>query len=148
MTQTAISVPRVGRRKRFRLMRNEVIWGYLFIVPWALGFIMFTAGPMIASAIFSFMKYDIVQPMKWLGLVNYSRLLQDALIGAVAGGAGIDDLIAVGGGVLKVELLFEDFREQLIELDGKTFGEGITENEDAVFTGWFLVGVFRAADAA
>ena len=80
MTRAIVSVPRVGRRRRSRLMRNEVTWGYLFIVPWALGFILFTAGPMVASMVISFMRYDIVQPMKWAGLANYSRLTQDFLI--------------------------------------------------------------------
>ena len=79
-TRAAVSVPRVGRRRRSRLMRNEVTWGYLFIVPWALGFILFTAGPMVASLVISFMRYDVVQPMKWAGLANYTRLMYDTMI--------------------------------------------------------------------
>lgn len=53
--------------------------GYVFMSPWLLGFLLFTAGPMIASALLSFMKYEIVVPPKWTGTYNYTRLFSDSL---------------------------------------------------------------------
>lgn len=69
-----------GRRTRSRLRWNESLWGYLFILPWALGFLLFTAGPMVASFVLSFTQYDIVQAPEFAGLYNYQRLIQDVLI--------------------------------------------------------------------
>jgi len=45
--------------------------GYLFIAPWLLGFLAFFAGPIVASLVLSFTKWDIVSPPHWVGLRNY-----------------------------------------------------------------------------
>jgi len=80
VTQNAVTIgaARKGLR-RSRLLRREMLDGYIFMSPWLLGFIIFTAGPMIASAVFSFMKYEIVVPPKWTGTSNYTRLFSDSL---------------------------------------------------------------------
>lgn len=49
-------------------------WGYLFIAPWLLGFLIFTAGPMIASFALSFTDNDLSSG-KFVGLRNYSDLV-------------------------------------------------------------------------
>lgn len=62
--------------KEFR--KNLV--GYLFISPWLLGFLVFTAYPFLRSIYLSFTRYNIVTPPKWVGLANYEMLLtQDDL---------------------------------------------------------------------
>ena len=48
--------------------------GYAFIIPWIIGFLVFTIGPMLASLYFSFTKYDIVDPPQWIGLANYAHI--------------------------------------------------------------------------
>jgi len=35
---------------------------YLFISPWIIGFLVFTAGPMLASLYFSLTDYNVLQP--------------------------------------------------------------------------------------
>ncbi len=50
---------------------KEAVVGYLFIAPWLLGFLAFFAGPIIASFVLSFTKWDIVSPPHWVGLRNY-----------------------------------------------------------------------------
>lgn len=60
---------RVSRSLAWR----EAAAGYLFIVPWMLGFMVFTFGPMLASLYFSFTEYNIVSSPKWVGLANYAR---------------------------------------------------------------------------
>lgn len=42
--------------------------------PWIIGFLIFTAFPVVASLYFSFTKYDVVSSPKWVGLDNYRRL--------------------------------------------------------------------------
>jgi ABC-type sugar transport system permease subunit/ABC-type glycerol-3-phosphate transport system substrate-binding protein len=66
---------RVFQIRRMRqLGRVEAIAGYVFIAPWLLGFLIFTAGPMIASLYFSFCDYDVLHPARWVGLHNYAEM--------------------------------------------------------------------------
>lgn len=51
--------------------RREAITFYLCISPWLIGFIVFTAGPMIASLALSFTEWDILTPPEVVGLKNY-----------------------------------------------------------------------------
>jgi len=55
--------------------RREALEGYLFLLPWALGFLLLIAGPMIASLYLSFTQYDIARPPVFSGIDNYSRAL-------------------------------------------------------------------------
>jgi multiple sugar transport system permease protein len=50
--------------------------GFLFILPWLLGFLVFTAGPMVFSLYLSFTKYNL-STMEWVGTRNYERLLTE-----------------------------------------------------------------------
>ena len=62
-------------KRRISLSQREALWGYSFIVPWIIGFVIFTVGPMIASLYFSFTRYNIVDPPTWIGVQNYQRML-------------------------------------------------------------------------
>lgn len=75
----AIAVPRLRTRsaRKGNLARREATAFYLFIAPWIFGFLVFTLGPVLASAYFSFTKYDIANPPKWIGFANYSTLFHD-----------------------------------------------------------------------
>lgn len=65
----------VWRRARLgRLARSEARWGFFCIAPWMVGFLVLTAGPMIASLFFSFTDYDVLSPPRWVGLRNYADL--------------------------------------------------------------------------
>lgn len=67
----------VMRRSRLRPALKEEMTGWLFAMPWILGFIFFTAGPMLFSLYTSFTKYNIIASPKWIGLENYQNLLQN-----------------------------------------------------------------------
>ena len=45
--------------------------GYLFLLPWLIGFVVLTAGPTLASLYLSFTDYDLLRPPRWSGLKNY-----------------------------------------------------------------------------
>lgn len=49
-------------------------WGYAFVAPWVLGFVLFTAGPMVASIVLSLTDYDLAHA-KFVGISNYAELL-------------------------------------------------------------------------
>src|ERR1700681_4887951 len=75
-TSTLRSVP--ASRLVF-LRRLETRWGILFIMPWIIGFLLFSAFPMMASLYLSFTDYNLaskadVSP-QWIGLANYSKML-------------------------------------------------------------------------
>ena len=59
--------------------RREAIGGYLFILPWIIGVVVFLLGPIAASFYFSLTNYQVVKAPEWAGLANYQRLLNDDL---------------------------------------------------------------------
>lgn len=58
---------------RSQMQSHEAKWGYIFLLPWLVGLIVFWIGPIIASAWFSLMEYDVLSPPQWIGLDNYVR---------------------------------------------------------------------------
>jgi multiple sugar transport system permease protein len=54
-----------------KLARREAIEGYLFILPWILGFLMFRFGPMLYSLFLSFTDYAARGAPNWIGFENY-----------------------------------------------------------------------------
>ena len=61
------------------LARREARQGLLFVAPWIFGFIAFTALPMIATFIFTFLNITLRQeePLGFVGLDNYVTLGRD-----------------------------------------------------------------------
>jgi multiple sugar transport system permease protein len=57
----------------------EDLWFYFFIMPWLVGFVLFTAGPMIASVLISFTRWELVRTPEWVGFENWIRLAGDKL---------------------------------------------------------------------
>lgn len=71
---------RTSTRSRSRaIRRRQNIEGYLFASPWLIGFLLWQLGPFIASAWFSLNRWDLLTPMRFIGLDNYRRLIADAL---------------------------------------------------------------------
>ncbi|AXK31653.1 sugar ABC transporter permease [Streptomyces armeniacus] len=65
------------RRWRASWRRHDTRAAYLFISPWIFGFVVLTAGPMIASLVLSFTNYDGIGPTKGVGMENYRQLFED-----------------------------------------------------------------------
>ena len=59
--------------------REDVITAYLCLLPWIIGFICFTLGPMVFSIGLSFFRADMLTPSRFVGLHNYQELLRDPL---------------------------------------------------------------------
>lgn len=55
--------------------RREAIAGYLFILPWIIGFLVLQLGPVIASAVLSFTSWRGFGTIRWRGIDNYVELL-------------------------------------------------------------------------
>lgn len=55
-------------------------WGWLFISPWAIGFLVFTFGPMVASLYFSLTRFDGRNFPEFIGFGNFANLVSDAKV--------------------------------------------------------------------
>jgi multiple sugar transport system permease protein len=51
---------------------------YLFLLPWLIGLIVITIGPLLASLYLSFTNYNLIQAPEFTGLENYMRMFGDA----------------------------------------------------------------------
>ena len=60
-----------------RRRNREARWALLFLAPWLIGFVFFTAGPMIASLVLSFTHYDLINAPTAAGVDNYRTMLHD-----------------------------------------------------------------------
>jgi multiple sugar transport system permease protein len=72
-TSSATVAAQPARRRSSPLTRRKAIEGYLYISPFLLGFLIFTAYPLIASFYLSFTSYNIISDPTWIGLENYHR---------------------------------------------------------------------------
>jgi multiple sugar transport system permease protein len=77
------------RTRKFSWPPKSLRWGrkqrtnfkiaMIFLLPWTIGFLVFTLYPMVASLVYSFSIYHSNQPLEWIGLQNYTDLLKDRL---------------------------------------------------------------------
>lgn len=97
---------RMGLKKR---QSRENVYGYIFILPWIIGMLCFTLGPMIFSLVTSFADYNMLK-IDFIGIDNYVNMLtrdqlfwksfQNTLIYAVMN----IPLVTVGGVIVAVIL--------------------------------------------
>src|SRR3954468_9531267 len=61
--------------------RREAMAGYAFILPWVIGFLVFTIGTMVYSLVISFTHYNLATgTAPPAGMSNYKQLLDDPLV--------------------------------------------------------------------
>jgi len=53
--------------------------GWLFASPWIIGFFLWTLGPMLASLVIAFTKWDLITAPTYIGLDNFRTLANDSL---------------------------------------------------------------------
>src|SRR3981081_2490263 len=73
VSSIARSLSVVSRRRGSPLARRKAIEGYLYISPFLIGFVVFTAYPLIASLYLSFTNYNLLSAPVWAGVENYTR---------------------------------------------------------------------------
>ncbi|WP_068610185.1 carbohydrate ABC transporter permease [Paenibacillus swuensis] len=71
------SKPKIKSPGILRTLRKHM-WGYLFIVPAAVIFILFLWMPIIKGFVYSFYDVDFVQGNEFVGLDNYKTVFQDS----------------------------------------------------------------------
>jgi multiple sugar transport system permease protein len=61
------------------LAQREALFGWLFVGPAVLGFLLWVGGPMIYSAWLSLNDWDMIRPARFVGLDNFVRMFNDPL---------------------------------------------------------------------
>ncbi|WP_214466281.1 carbohydrate ABC transporter permease [Microbacterium flavescens] len=67
-------------RSRRRAKRRNVASALLFLSPWLIGFLVFTAWPLIYSVYLSLTDYDVINDPEFVGVENYAELFADPKI--------------------------------------------------------------------
>jgi len=55
--------------------KQDTLIAWLFVAPWAIGFLIFGLYPIIMSLYYSLCQYDVLRVPRFIGLQNYSQLL-------------------------------------------------------------------------
>jgi multiple sugar transport system permease protein len=76
MSTITDTIPKRGLSKQ---SRREALEGYVFILPWLIGALIFTVGPIIVSLYLSLTDFEVVKAPVFRGFDNYVRLFQDKL---------------------------------------------------------------------
>ena len=61
-------------RKLSETLDNEKVAGYVFILPFIIGLLVFTVVPFFTSLYLAFPYYNVLSPAKWIGLENFKRM--------------------------------------------------------------------------
>ena len=64
-------------KHKIRYKKKDITLGYLFLLPWLIGFFGLTVGPMIMSFFYSLCDYDMLTAPKFIGLDNYVEMFAD-----------------------------------------------------------------------
>jgi multiple sugar transport system permease protein len=122
--QRAIASPRLAATRSGITLRRDLT-GWLFAAPFVVVFLVFMAGPILASLALSFTSFglrDLRNPVgaSFVGLANYAELATDPKFLGAAGNtayfvvagvpltliAGLAVALALNGGVQRVQTLF------------------------------------------
>ncbi|NPV09682.1 MAG: sugar ABC transporter permease [Anaerolineae bacterium] len=74
---------------------REHVEAYVFLLPWILGFLAWTLGPMLTSAGLAFTDYQILLAPKWVALENFRHMLEDELFVKALGNTAFYTFIGV-----------------------------------------------------
>ncbi|MBM4431465.1 MAG: sugar ABC transporter permease [Chloroflexi bacterium] len=81
---SSIAIPKTKariRRRHFGLSRLEARDGWLSLMPFLLGVLLFWVGPMLFSLVMVTQEWKLVVPPKYIGLGNFQRLIHDPMVG-------------------------------------------------------------------
>jgi multiple sugar transport system permease protein len=92
VTASTIARIRPGRR---RARRRETGAALLFISPWLVGFLIFTAWPVIYSGYLSLTDYDVINNPNFVGFDNYAQMFDDPKIALSMGNTLVFTILSV-----------------------------------------------------
>ncbi|GGR20284.1 carbohydrate ABC transporter permease [Deinococcus ruber] len=74
---TPAALPTHTQRRRGGQRRREGLTGWAFVLPYALGMLIFIIGPLLAVGAVSLMNWSLLDTPTYAGLSNYRKLLHD-----------------------------------------------------------------------
>src|SRR5688500_3876833 len=77
LTARAAAPPGAVKRRGGRQRRRETLAALLFISPWIVGILVFTAYPVIYTGYLSLTDYDVINDPSFVGFDNFRRLVED-----------------------------------------------------------------------
>lgn len=78
---TDLAIPSAKTKKiRSSLLYRDSFWAVVMLLPNFIGFMMFLFIPIVAAFVLSFMEYDVISPMKFIGLANYIEMFKDPIV--------------------------------------------------------------------
>ncbi len=91
-----------GRGRRMTMRQREGLVGFLFLLPWVVGFVLLKAVPILTALGFSFTNFMMLEPekTKFIGLNNYLEIFKDS-----AAGGSLFGSIAVVVQAVPVEMI-------------------------------------------
>lgn len=57
------------------MLDRDKKWGWLFVMPWVIGMLVFSLIPIVCSLYYSFTEYTIINPPEFMGVKNYVEVL-------------------------------------------------------------------------
>lgn len=81
-------------------VQREEIYGYLFVSPWLIGYILFIAFPVVYSLVISFYRYTLPFTINFIGFSNYKKIFYDPLFHIALYNTAYYTLLAVPLGII------------------------------------------------
>lgn len=82
------------------MRRDSPAVGMLWISPWLVGFAVFTALPVVLAIWYGFTDYTLLEPPIPVGLDNYTRMADDAILGTVLWNTAVFGVLTIVLGTL------------------------------------------------
>jgi multiple sugar transport system permease protein len=87
--------PRPASKPTPRWRNRESLTAWLFILPSLIGFLAFTAGPVIAAGVISLLDWNLFSPPRWAGVRNFARLGPDPTFWSALGNTAYFTFLSV-----------------------------------------------------
>jgi multiple sugar transport system permease protein len=72
--------PKLPGSSRFTLAQKRTITGYIFILPFILGFLFWFLIPALVAVYLTFHEWNLIQPPEFVGFQNIEHLFEDPLL--------------------------------------------------------------------
>lgn len=91
---------RPHRQRRLTMRQRDALTGYLVISPWLIGFLVFTAFPMLFALYLAGTQWDLLGAKHWIGLGNVQTMVHDELFWTALKNTTIYTVLAVPAGLI------------------------------------------------
>ncbi|HEY0617156.1 MAG TPA: sugar ABC transporter permease [Kribbella sp.] len=90
---SATTLRQPAPRKKPR--NKEALTAWLFLLPSLIGFLIFTAGPVLAAGVISLLNWNLFSAPTWAGLKNFARLGPDPTFWSALGNTAYFTFVSV-----------------------------------------------------